>query len=338
MTPEQAIKEADRDQLRPVYVVIGREQFLVDQVVRALRRAATEGRDLGFNDDKFIAAETSVDTVLTAARTAPMMARRRVVTLLGAERWEARSGTGTSTNSPLDELNEYAADPVPSTILLIVGGKLDARRRLVAAARKGGYLVKCDSLGRRELPSWIRATASARRHELSPELAETLAELVGPDLAPVADALERLSLYVGSQQPITEQAVEAVVTRVRQDTVWQLVDALGQRRLGPALGSLADAYDPRDGGLRLLGAVNWSVRQLIKFDAARRAGAAPPVAAKKAGVAPFKIKQVERNVSEIGRHRLEHWLNLLAETDLALKSSRRTGMAVLEAMLINMCR
>jgi DNA polymerase-3 subunit delta len=154
----------------------------------------------------------------------------------------------------------------------------------------------------------------------------------------VADSLERLSLFVGPGKPITDDAVAEVVTRVRHASVWELMDAISARRLDRALAVLADVYDPRDGGLPVLGAIAWSVRQMVKFDAALKAGVDFNEAAKRAGVAPFKARDVAQVLRQIPPGTIERWLALLAETDLALKSSRRPGNAVLEALVIAMGR
>ena len=66
---------------------------------------------------------------------------------------------------------------------------------------------------------------------MSGPVAESLAELLGPNLGPVEDGLERLSLFVGANQPIDEEAVAANIARVRQQTVWMLIDALSVRDL-----------------------------------------------------------------------------------------------------------
>jgi DNA polymerase-3 subunit delta len=101
---------------------------------------------------------------------------------------------------------------------------------------------------------------------------------------------------------------------------------------------LADVYDHRDGGLPILGAVAWSVRQMVKRDAALKAGVDFAEAAKRAGVAPFKAKDVAQVLRQIPPGTMERWLALLAETDLALKGSKRPANAVLEAMVVAMCR
>jgi DNA polymerase-3 subunit delta len=352
VTPDDAIAEAAADKLRPVYLVLGEERLLVDRVVRAIRDAAQRGGIAGFNEDKFTAGEAPIGAVLTACRMLPMMAPRRLVLVRGLDRWEkkddddappraetkAAGKKGRPEAAPLDELADYTKDPPPSTVLLLVSPKLHGQRRLVTAAKKGGFLVSCEPLSREALPGWIERTAREKGHRIAPEVADLLAEIAGPELGYVADSVERLSLYVGGKEPITEDAVAAVVTRVRQSSVWELIDEVGRRNTARALTVLADVFDPRDGGLRLLGALAWSIRQLVKFDSAMRAGADPRDAAQRAGMSPFKANDAVRTVRGMPPGTLPSWLRLLAETDLALKSSRRPAQAVLETMLVEMCK
>ncbi len=203
--------------------------------------------------------------------------------------------------------------------MVLVAPKLHGQRRLVTTAKKAGFLVSCEPLSREALPRWIQKAARDRGHEISPEVADLLAEIAGPELGYVDDAVERLSLYVGKGAPIGEDAVAAVVTRVRQSSVWELLDALGKRSTAGALAILADVFDPRDGGLRLLGAVAWSVRQLVKFESALKSGADAREAAQRAGMPPFKANDALRTVKAVPPGTLPAWLGLLAETDLALK-------------------
>src|SRR6202023_776595 len=114
---------------------------------------------------------------------------------------------------------------------------------------------------------------AAKGHEIDRDVAELLSALAGPQLSSLDDAVERLSLYVGPGNPIAEAAVGAGVARVRTADTWALVDAVGARDLGRALRTLADAYDPRERGLPLLGALAGSIRQLARYQAALQSGA-----------------------------------------------------------------
>jgi DNA polymerase-3 subunit delta len=343
MTPDQAIAEAEaalagKVALRPMYVVVGEEQFFADRVVAALRKAADVERTAGFNLQRVHAAEASAESVVADARTMPMMAKKRVVIVQGVDRWDKDKREDDTRAHPLDVLADYAANAVDSALLVLVAPKINGSRRLMRTAKKEDFLVSCEPLKRFEVPRFIASSAKSRGHELRGGAAEHLAELCGSDLATVVDAVERLSLFVGPGAPIDDDAIAATITRVRLDDVWALVDALSARDLKKALATLADVSTSRDEGPRLLGAIGSRVRQLIKYESARRAGEVPPDAAKLAGVAPFKVQDVERTVTRLPRGTLERWLMLMAEADLALKGSRRDGQDVLATMLTAMCR
>jgi DNA polymerase III subunit delta len=335
---EQALREAQSGAVRPVYVISGEEDYLRSEVVRALRAAALAGGIPGLNEDQLVAGEANVDQMLALARTLPMMARRRLVLVRGVERWDtAAESSAERRQHPLDRVAEYAAAPAPETTLLLVATKLDKRRRLVKVAQSGGFWVGCDPLSASALPRWIEDLASSRGNRLAAGVGELVAQLVGPELAPVADAVERLCLYAGPHE-VTEDDVAACLVRIRSATVWQLVDAVGQRDLAGALGALNEVFEPNEGP-RLVGLLAWSTRQLLRFEAATSQGASAEEAAKSAGAPPFKARQLRDQVKRTTRADLETWLERLGQVDLALKGgSRRPAKAVLEHAIIAACR
>jgi DNA polymerase-3 subunit delta len=346
MTPEEAIKKAEQGDLLPVWLVVGEERILRDQVIAAITKAALAGGLPDFNHDKFTAGESDVDKVLGATRTVPMMAKKRVVYVRGLERWDTNAaasdgddGPSSKALPPLDRLAEYAKAPIDSTTLILVAQKIDGRRKLVALAKKQGFVVDCAQVDGRQLPGWIRARAKLKGHTLAPEVCDLIAEIAGPDLSYLDDVLERLSLYVGKEGPITEEAVGVNVTRVRLADTWSLVDAASTRDLGRVLALLADVYDPRDRGLPLVGAIAWSLRQLLKLQSALEQGAGIDDAARRAGIYPtFRAREHAQKLKAFKPRELERWLVIVQETDLALKSSRRPADSILEDMFARMCK
>ncbi len=342
MTPAAAIAEAKKGALRPLYIVAGDERFLRDQVVAELRAAALGAGIAAFNEDKFTAGEVDVEKVIAAARTVPMMAPKRFVLLRNVDRWDASGDEGEKPkdkSSPLDRLAEYAGEPIDSTCMVLTATKLDGRRKLSSVAKKQGFVVQCDVLDRRALPEWIAARAKERGNPMDEGTADLLAEIAGPELAYVSDAIERLALYVGEGKPIGEDDVSTCIARVRTADTWELVGAVGQRDLAKALAALNDVYDARDRGLPLLGALAWSIRQLARFQAATAGGASVDEAAKRAGVfQPFRARELATRARAVKQKDVERWILVLAETDVALKSSRRPADAILEDMLLKLCR
>lgn len=344
MTPEAAIQSAQAGTLLPVYLLHGEERFLRNGVLAALGEAYRKGAILGLNEDDFTAGEADVSRVLSAARTLPMMSRRRWVLVRDVERWEDKGdgdkgGKGKERGRALDELTAYVESPNESTVLVLVANKLDARRKLITLAKKQDFLVKCEAVPKAQLPGWARDAARRRGRTLSPAAAELIAEVQGPELSVIDDTIERLCLFVEGNGEIDEEHVGDLIPVVRPSTVWELVDALGRGHVGDALSSLSKVYDPSDRGLRLLGVVAWSTRQLIRFQAARRAGKSPEQAAAAAGAPPFRARDLEAQTKRSASDRFERWLRQLAAIDLDLKGgSKRNARSILEAALIELCR
>lgn len=345
LTPEQAIEEAQAGRLRPVYLLAGEERFYRQQVVAAMRLAVVGSDGASLNEDQFVAGEAEAGTVIAAARTLPMFGPRRLVTVRGLERWDQKndaepreSESKGVVNKPLDQLAEYAAAPSDRTTLLLIADKIDNRRRLVTAAKKDGFLVVCASPARGILPGWVRQRAREQGHAITPQAAELLAELVGADLCALADAIERVELFVGKGAELNEAAVLQCVANMQPATVWDLVSAVGRRDAGAALAALERVFEP-GGGPRLVGLLCWSARQLIRFASARRAGFPPEEAARQAGVPPFKIRDVSEQLRHLPLERAEQWLETLAQVDFDLKGgSRLPQKAVLETALLGFCR
>jgi DNA polymerase-3 subunit delta len=343
VTPDQALAEAEKGELRPVYLVAGEEAYSASGVVLALKAASLKGGITGLNEDQYQAGEADVDRVLSTARTLPMMAKRRFVLLRGLERWEPKAGgksEGKVTDKdPFEKLCDYAKAPSPSTVLVLFGAAVDKRRKLYTQAKADGFLVACEPLARADLPHWIERRVAARGCKINGSVADLLAELTGPELSPVADAVERLCLYVGDGNEILEDSVATCIVRLRAASVWELVAAVGRRDAGAALAALADVYDPQDRGLRLLGVLAWSTRQLLRFESALSEGLSPNDAAVRAGAPPFKARELADQVKRIARGDLERWLETLAELDYALKGgSRRPAKSVLEHGILKLCR
>jgi DNA polymerase-3 subunit delta len=338
VTPEEAIAEIEGGRARPVYVVLGDERVLADRVVAAARAHVVEGATAAFNVDVLEAGEAPIGKILEAANTLPMMAKKRLVVVRGVERLEkgGDGGDDDKKRSPSDALAEYVQSPSPSSCVLLVGTKLDGRRKLATVSRKSNVIVSCDPIRPHQLPGFVRDEARRRGHAIAHDVADAIVDLAGGELAALIDAVERLSLYVGAKNPIDEEAVHASIARVRVGSVWGLSDAVAARDRSKALHLLHENFDPRDRGLPLLGLLASSVRKTLKVRALLQAGASAEDAAKQAGLPPFRARDAAAQAKKFREGELERAVVILAEADLALKGSKRPPILVLEDAVVRL--
>lgn len=330
MEIRDAIERAKRGELRPTYVLVGPERFLLERAVRAIRAAAVGDGPTGFNEDAFHGGQgLSAKSILSAAKTLPMMAATRFVLVRDTEALPA---------AELDALASYLEEPSPSTCLVLVAEKLDGRTRFAKAARKVDAWIEAPVLKAAAARSFITDEASARGHRIAGPAAEALLDAIGEDLALLDDGLERLSLFVGEGAPIDEAAIEACIQPVRSATIWALVDAVSLRDLRPATRAAASLLAAREPALRILAMIARQLRMVARMQEALSTGLRPPEAAKAAGAPPFKARELAEAARRFRPSDLAAAFVLLAETDRALKGSKRPPEVILEEAILRLCR
>jgi DNA polymerase-3 subunit delta len=100
-------------QIDPLYCLHGPERFLIDRCVSALKAAVLgPSGGHGLNHDAFELKETGLSAALNAAQTLPMFSKRRLVVGRGIDLLKSEE---------LEGLADYAADPNPSTCLVLMG-------------------------------------------------------------------------------------------------------------------------------------------------------------------------------------------------------------------------
>jgi DNA polymerase III subunit delta len=324
----ELIDRAHRGDLSPVHVLVGGERFLLERAIGAVRAAVLAEGPPGFNDDTFHGKGLAAGSVLAAARTLPMMAPRRFVLVRDGE---------AMAPSELEALARYLEAPAESTCLLFVAEKLDGRTKLARSAKKAGLLAEAKPLKGAALRGFALAEAKARGHALAPPAAEALLEAAGDDLAALDDALERLSLYVGAAQPIDVAAVEACVLPVRTDSIWALVDGVSDRDARRANRAAAALLADREPPLRILALVARQLRMVARMRQALAAGQSPDEACRTAGAPPFKARDLARAAKRFGTPELRAAFGTVADTERALKGSRRPPDVVLQEAILRLC-
>jgi DNA polymerase-3 subunit delta len=301
---------------------------LIERAVNAVRQAVDSMGAPGFNLEIFDGKGLDATRVVSAARTLPMMADKRFVLV---RRFDAMAPTEQN------RLAEYLSDPSESACLMMTADKLDGRSKLGKAAKKAGCLIDAKPLRGRELREFVRAEATARDHKIAAEAIETLLDAVGDDLAAIDDAMERLSLFVGAGQRIDADAVRQCVTRIRVESIWTLVDAIGLKDRRKGVAAAQSLLDDREPPLRLLAMVARQLRIVARMREALSEGLRPQEAAKRAGAPPFKAGDLTESARRFTADSLGDAFALIAEADRALKGSKRPPDVVLQDAVLALC-
>lgn len=313
VTVQALVANAKSGRFGPVHVLVGDETILRDRAVAALRRASVGDGIAGLNEDSFHGSQATAAQIVAAARTLAMMSPVRFVLVRGVDAMKA---------DELDQIAQYVEDPSSSTCLVMTADKLDGRSKLSRIAKKTDVLVEVTRLKGAAVAGFAQGEARSRGHVLGPDATQALLDCVGDDLAAIEDAIERLSLFVGPGAPIDSVAVDACVAKLRTESIWALVDALGMRDPRKATHALVSLLADQEPPLRIVAMITRQFRMIAKAQEALRSGASKADAAQLAGAPPFKADELARAADRSPPGELRRIVTTLANLDRALKSSK----------------
>lgn len=321
------IEQAQSGSFSPVYLIVGSERFLADRAVNALREHVVDKGTESFNTDLLQGNALTASKVIAMAKTVPMMSRARLILVRNVDDMES---------DELEAFGSYLNEPCTSTCLVMTAEKLDGRSKFARTAKDKGFWVDVEPLKAHAMKPFAIGEAKRLGHPLSSNAADALVDCIGTDLSALDDALERLSLYVGEKKPIDEAAIQACIARIRVDTIWTLVDAVGLRNAKRALESLESLLEDREPPLRILAMVARQLRIVARMREALGSGLRGQDAARQAGAPPFKAQELTESARRFTHASLAKAFKTLAEADQAMKGSKTPPEAVLEAAVLQM--
>ena len=292
-----ALKKVLSDkQPRRIYGVVG-DAYLQNVVARSLIDSALEPSVRDFNMDNVEGDGATVSSLLALCGNLPFLAERRVVVVHRAEKIENIDKSGDSEDakpaknaaklSPAKRLQEGLKNLPPSTMLLLlrtpetpeIGARAATPRLINAAVDKTieadnlGLIVDCTigAKGNALATKLVEDEATARGIALQSGAAQYLVERVGTDIARLLSELEKCALRAGNGD-VSRDVIDEMVRRTPQDTIFDLTDALGERRGAQALATLRELVGSGEAPERVLATFITHLRKLLQARAFLDAG------------------------------------------------------------------
>lgn len=219
-------------ELLPAYLVIGEDLLKRERVIKRLRLRLETLGDLSFNSDRFSGASASADAVLAACRTIPFASEKRLVVV------EDVSKVG---KKDAQAIADYLAEPVASTVLILIGDSLPKSSPLTKAVKALGAsaFIDCAPPKKRDLPAQVCQMARTHGLELSPEAARALVSLVGESTVHIDEELKKLALANQGREGAGSLGTDAIresVAQVATVPQWDFVDAFANRDMAAVAG------------------------------------------------------------------------------------------------------
>lgn len=310
---------------KPIYVVAGKDEFLVAEQVTALVNQLLTPEQMQMCLWRAEADKVTAVEIFDELRTLPFLAEKRVVVLADADDF-------VSDNREL--LEKYFENPAASGILILTVGKWASNTRLAKILPKKGQLLEVSELKSSSLVSYIRDYAKDRQGKnLSYDAAQMLIELSGDEPGMLRCEIDKLAAYTGSAKIITEKDIAELVGRNRVFGAFEVIDSMMAGDIGRAIEQLRRMFQAdKEAEYTVVGAFAWQFRRMFSAAALVQKGEKPDAIARKLRI--WNQQEFFSIIKKTGLKRIGDLLRQLAEIDYGIKTGRATAQTAIESMIV----
>ena len=245
-------------------------------------------------------------------------------------------GIGATADAP--RLVEVIANPLPTTVLILVGGGGTVPAPIVKAVTAHGQVLDVATSRAGDRKAWLHEHLRGGPVKLDPAAADLLAQHLGEDLGRVEGLLSALSAAYGEGARISADDLAPYLGEAGAVPRYELTDAIDRGQPGTALAVLHRMLDA--GGLvpiQVLATLHGHFANMLALDGEDVMGERDAAAV--LGTAPFVAKKALEQSRRLGSAQIGHAIALIARADLDVRgASGLSPVLVVEILVARLAR
>lgn len=326
-------REELRNQLRnrlisPIYLLFGAETYLRDLAAKTIANLALDENSLReFNENEFsLNQPDNLTYALASAEQLPMIAARRVIRITDVK----VSATGAKDTLKEDYetlLSTYLARPSETSVLIFIADELDKRRKMSKILLEKSVAVEFAKFTDNELIAWARKEIKDAGFDAEEKAIFHLVALVGDNLRKLTNEIKKVTTAALPDKIVTYELVESLVPNTREMSNFDLTDQLFGKDKRKPLQTLKKILDDGAEPLMLLGLIAHNLRRTLMAKELMNQGVERTEVVKIMKLHPKYHEDFLQTARRSDSNKLFHMIKRIAETDLAIKTSKGGGNA-----------
>lgn len=320
---QKLAEEIKSGQLKQVYILYGEESYLRSQYKDKLKKALLGDSD-EMNFHYFEGKNVSSGEVIDLAETMPFFAERRVIMLENSGLF-AHGG---------EELAAYLGAPAQTAYFVFVEPSVDKRSKLYKAATAKGRAIEFKTQDEAVLKRWILGFLKKENKKITERDLNFFLDKTGSDMENIRGELEKLLCYCMERDVITAQDVEAICTRQVSSQIFDMINAVAERRQKTALDLYYDLLTLKEPPMRILFLITRQFNLLLQVKELKNKGYDSNTIGGKVGLAGFIARKYVAQSSKFREEDLRRALTDCVETEERVKTGRMNDVMAVELLIV----
>lgn len=317
------------------YVFDGQDSFSQSEQITSLMASMGDPATHDLNTTVLDGRTTTLNELCHHCDTLPFLSDRRLVLVKGLLERLGQKGSRAESQF-LQELVDYLPTmPDTARLFFLESKPLPKRHPVLKLAQNSqvGHVKTFEVPKGSELASWVRDRVKQAGAKIESQAVQALCTFVGSDLYQLSHEIEKLAAYTDGQRAITIQDVELLTPHARQASIFDMVDALGQRNGKTASRIYHTLLDAGEHPLAIMAMITRQFRLLIQVkELAPRFGTHQAIA-RELKQNPYPIRKIlaqSKNFEFDQLHRIYH---TLLDIDVEIKTGQIEPTLALDTLI-----
>ena len=267
--------------------------------------------------------DISVGEIIDLAETMPFLAERRTIIIENSPFFK---GDG-------EKMAEYLNSVPDTTYFVFVEEVVDKRSKMYKSVKQNGSIVEV-SITEEKLITWILRLLKNDNKKITTNTMHYLLEKIGTNMETIRQEVEKLICYCYDKEVITEEDIDAVCTTQMNNQIFEMLDAMANKRQKAALQMYYNLLALREPPMKILYLIGRQFNLLMQTKMLKQRGYGDRVIAEKIGVPPFAGTKYVNQASKFKMEDLKKAVEECVEADETVKNGSRNDRLSVELLII----
>lgn len=309
---------------QPVYLLCGEERYLRKQYKDKLKDALCASGDT-MNSHYYEGKNVPVGEIIDLAETLPFFAERRVILI-------ENSGLFKSGG---EQMAEYINAQNESTVFIFVESEVDKRSRLYKIVGSKGSIIEFTAQDENTLKRWVAGILKREGKMITENTAQLFLTKTGTDMENIYMELEKLICYCMDKEVVSSEDVEAICTVRITNHIFDMVDAIANKRSKDALQLYYDLLALKEPPMRILFLIARQCNILLQVKEMKSKGVSNKDMASAVGVPAFALNKYMVQAGKFKSSVLKGAVIKCVEAEEAVKTGRMNDVMSVEMLLMS---
>lgn len=314
--------------IKPIYFLFGEDSFRINSTLSEIKKAVEQIIASDFDKETYSASNCNLADVISAAKTFPFGNGKKLIVVKNADEFKYSASDENFIN--------YILSPAEFTVLVFLYegkiGRSDVQP--FKSLLQKNFLFHSAEIRGDLLIKWLIQIVEENNKHISRENATLLVDLVGENRNLLESQLEKIFEYLGDSKEITFHSIDALATKLKVYTIFNLFDAIDKKDNAAALKIAYNLLDSSDLGLiGIVAMLNKHFSALLRIDELQKSNLTDAEKAKATGTHPIFYKYLVNAARLYGHKNIFKALKAIFNADVQIKSSSLDEKTILTILI-----